>query len=50
MDGARSYFSPVIGKEPNLWKVSGMCKIIEEEGFANKTFNLREGKSKKNKI
>jgi len=50
MDGARGYFSPVIGKEPNLWKVSGMCKIIEEEDFFNKTFNLREGKSKKNKI
>tara|TARA_B100001057_G_scaffold412962_1_gene429356 strand:- start:348 stop:887 length:540 start_codon:yes stop_codon:yes gene_type:complete len=50
MDGGRAYFSRRFGEEANLWKVAGMCKVINEDDFFNKTFNLRTDKSKKNKI
>ena len=49
MDAGRGFFSG-LGKEPDLWRVAGMCKVLDQEDFFGKTFNLRSDRSKKNKI
>ena len=48
-DRGRAFFSN-LGKEPDLWRVAGMCKVLDQEDFFGKTLNLRSDRSKKNKI